>query len=126
MTTSDALTETTRSVRFRWPSIAIAIVFGLLFAFYLFEAISRSLQLSEYLAGQNPILRKAGHAELVFPWIAVIPLLLLPIVTYVLAFLIGLRRRPLALVALFVMALAVLSAGSLTLQSIASQLTRIV
>jgi hypothetical protein len=125
MTTSNDTTETAPSVRFRWPLIAIAIVFGLVFAFYLFESISRSLQLGEYLAGQNPILKKAGHLELVYPWVAVVPLLLLPIVTYVLAILIGLRRRALVLVALFVMGLAVLSAGSLTLQSIASQLTRI-
>jgi hypothetical protein len=125
VTTTSSKTRTVAYVPFRWVRIAIAILFGLLFAFYFYEAISQTLQLSAYISSQNPLLHKVGHDELQFPWIAIAPLLLLPVVTYVLGFLIG-RRRPLIFtVAIFVMALAVLSAGSLTLESVASQLTRI-
>jgi hypothetical protein len=109
----------------RVVSIAIAVVFGLLFAFYLYEAISQVLQLQSYVTGQNELLRKLGHSQLALPWIALVPLLVLPLVTYALAFFLGRHRTPLIELALFVMGLAVLSAGSLTLESIASQLTRI-
>lgn len=106
-------------------AVAFAILFGLLFAFYLYEAINQSLQLSDYLATQNPLLTKLGHDQLAYPWAAVGPLLALPVVTYALAFLLGRRRPVLVRIGIFVMGLAVLSAGSLTLESIASQLTRI-
>ncbi len=104
----------------------IAVVFGLLFAFYFYESLSQTLQLAAYLAAQNPRLTKVGHPQIAFPWIAIGPLLALPFITYGLAFLIGRRRSVLVAIAIFFMALAVLSATSLTLESIASQLTRIV
>ncbi len=121
--TSDAV-ETAAS-RPSWVRIAIAIVFGLLFAFYLYEAISQALQLSQYLGVQNPLLKKVGHDPLAFPWAAIVPLVLMPAVTFVLAFLLGRRRGVAVQVGLFVIALAVLSATSLSLESLASALTRI-
>ena len=104
----------------------IAVLFALLFAFYFYESLSQTLQLSSYLSTQNPLLKKVGHPQIAFPWITIAPFLLLPFVTYGLAYLIGRRRTALVSIAIFVMALAVLSATSLTLESIASQLTRIV
>jgi len=110
---------------FGWVHAVIAVLFGLLFAFYFYEALAQTLQLSGYLQTQNALLKKAGGTELVFPWQAIAPLLALPFVTYGLAFVIGRRRPVLVFVGIFVMALAVLSAGALTLESIAFQLTRI-
>ncbi|MBK4346321.1 hypothetical protein [Lacisediminihabitans changchengi] len=103
----------------------IAVVFGLLFAFYFYEALAQTLELSGYLQTQNGVLKKAGGTELVFPWAAIAPLLALPFITFGLAFVIARRRPILAFVGVFVMALAVLSAGALTLESIAFSLTRI-
>jgi hypothetical protein len=126
VSTATPVPPTATPARMGWVSIAIAIIFGLLFAFYFYEAISQALQLSDYLTEQNPLLKKVGHELIGFPWVAVGPLLALPFVTYALAFFIG-RRRPLLMkIGLFVMGLAVLSAGSLTLESVASQLTRII
>lgn len=103
----------------------IAVIFGLLFAFYFYEAVSQTLQLSSYLTAQNPILKRVGHAQIAFPWAAIAPFLALPFLTYAAAFLLARRRSVFASIAIFVMALALLSATSLTLESVASQLTRI-
>lgn len=108
-----------------WPGAVIAVVFGLLFAFYFYEAIAQTLQLSAYISSQNPLLKKVGHPQIAFPWAAIVPLLLLPFVSYGLAFVVGRRRPALIKLALFVIALGVLAAGSLSLESVASQLTRI-
>jgi hypothetical protein len=119
----------TPSTRRRFSSIVfgvIAVVFALLFAFYFYESLSQTLQLSSYLAAQNPRLTKVGHPQIPFPWIAIAPFLALPFITYGVAFLFGRRRSVLVKIAVFFMALAVLSATSLTLESVASQLTRIV
>ncbi len=124
MTDAEATQRPPHAVR-RVVGIAIAILFGLLFAFYLYELISQAVQLEDYLRLQNPVLKKAGHVELVYPWVAIAPLLLLPFVTFTIAFVIGRRRTVLVRVVLFVMGFAVLASGSLTLESLASQLTRI-
>jgi hypothetical protein len=112
-------------VRFGVVHAIIAVLFGLLFAFYFYEALAQTLELSGYLQTQNGVLRKAGGAELVFPWAAIAPLLALPFVTYGLGFVIARGRPILPFVGIFVMALAVISAGALTLESIAFSLTRI-
>jgi len=111
--------------RFGWVHAVIAVLFGLLFAFYFYEALAQTLELSGYLQTQNALLRKADATELVFPWVVIAPLLALPFITFGLAFLLARRRPILPFIGIFVMALAVLSAGALTLESIAFQLTRI-
>jgi len=116
---------TIERTRFGWMHAVVAVLFGLLFAFYFYEALAQTLELSGYLQTQNGVLRKAGGTELVFPWQVIGPLLALPFITYGLAFLLARRRPILAFTGIFVMALAVLSAGALTLESIAFQLTRI-
>ncbi|MET0805674.1 MAG: hypothetical protein ABWX66_00105 [Lacisediminihabitans sp.] len=116
---------TIERTRFGWMHAVVAVLFGLLFAFYFYEALAQTLELSGYIQTQNEVLRKAGGTELVFPWQVIGPLLALPFITYGLAFLLARRRPILAFAGIFVMALAVLSAGALTLESIAFQLTRI-
>jgi len=111
--------------RFGWVHAVFAVLFGLLFAFYFYEALAQTLELSGYLQTQNALLRKADATELVFPWVVIAPLLALPFITFGLAFLLARRRPILPFIGIFVMALAVLSAGALTLESIAFQLTRI-
>jgi hypothetical protein len=121
----DADAIASRSGRPGWLSATVAAVFGLLFAFYLYEAISQAIALSQYVSGQNKLLDKLGHGLLSYPWIVIVIYLLLPFVTYGFAFVLGRRRTFIVRIGLFVMALAALSAGSLTLGSIASAATRI-
>ncbi|MCU1583720.1 MAG: hypothetical protein JWM49_276 [Microbacteriaceae bacterium] len=108
-----------------WATMIIAVVFGLVFAFYLYEAISQAISLAQYVAVQNPVLKRVGHALLSFPWLVIGAYVVLPIVTFVLAVVIGRRRTVPIRVGIFVLALAALSAASLTLESIASAATRI-
>lgn len=111
------------------PSVATLIVwviFGLLFAFYFYEAIAQTLQLSAYVNGQNKSLANLGHPALSFPWLAIGPYLLFPVLVYAGAVLLSRRRAFLTKVAMFVIALALAAAMSLTLESLASAMTRIV
>ncbi len=113
------------SGRLGWLGATVAVAFGLLFAFYLYEAIAQAMALSQYVSVQNKLLGKLGHGLLSYPWVAIVIYLLLPFATYGLALVIGRRRTVVVRIGLFVLALAALSAGSLTLGSIASAATRI-
>jgi hypothetical protein len=124
-TAPDDIKHENRSVVPTWVTAIIAVVFGLVFAFYLYEAISQAISLGQYVTVQNPVLKRVGHQLLSFPWLVIGVYLLLPIVTFVLAILVGRRRSVPIKTGIFVLALAALSAASLALESIASAATRI-
>lgn len=77
-------------VKYGWPSIAIAIVFGLLYAYVLFEALGNLLQLPATLGSSTP-------------WAVLIVDVALPVIVFVVAILLG-RRRPIVYRVLFFIA----------------------
>lgn len=117
---------TPRSARPSIPTLVVWVIFGLLFSFYLYEAIAQTLQLSVYVSEQNKSLANLGHPGLSFPWLAIAPYLLFPVIVYAVALFLSRRRAFLTKVAIFVVALAMAAAVSLTLESLASAMTRIV
>jgi hypothetical protein len=94
--------------KYGWPSIAIAIVFGLLYAYVLFGALSNLVSAPSVYGNQTP-------------WALLIVDVALPVVVFVAAFLLG-RRQPIGYrVLLFVAGATVLSCA--TVASIAYVLT---
>jgi hypothetical protein len=79
-----------------WPSIAVAIVFGLLYAYVLWTAIGNLIALPPTFGA-------------VTPWWLLILDAVLPVAVFVVAFLIGRRRPLLHRALLFFLGLAVLS-----------------
>lgn len=99
--------------RIRWTFLALAIGFGLLFAYDLIEAISDLVGVPAQLAAYNEFLAELGVEPSTVPWVPLIVNAVLPIVGYVIAFLVA-RRRPILHVAL-VFALALAAVAALTL-----------
>lgn len=94
---------------YRWPSIAVAIAFGLVFAYYVWDAVQNMLQLPT-------IYELSGLKASGIPWWLLIVVLVLPIALYAAAFVLG-RRYGIAVRALlFFVALTVLAC--LTLSSV--------
>jgi hypothetical protein len=90
--------ETGAKTRARYgvPSLVIAIVAALLYAYVLWQAIGNMVQLPKVL----------GY---VTPWWLLILDVALPVVVYVVALLLGLRRRTLARAAFFAIGATVLA-----------------
>jgi uncharacterized membrane protein len=107
---ADVLAEDTRDSargRYGWLSILVAALFGLFYAFDVWEAIGNMVNLPVYYAAFN--LDSAA-----IPWWLLILGLLAPIAIFALAFLVG-RRRNLGVKALlFLTGLAVSAGASLT------------
>jgi len=91
-----------------WLSITIAALFGLFYAYSLFTAISHAFEVST-------IFIEGSASTDSVPWALVVVGILLPIVIFALAFLIGLRRNVFAKALIFVVGLAALSALALTI-----------
>ena len=90
------------------PSLIIAVVFGLFFAYDLWEAISTAVALpASYEA--------SGFDPATIPWWIVALYVLVPPVTYVLALVVGRRLTVGARALVFLVALAVSAALSLGL-----------
>ena len=105
MSTEDA---TAPAPRYGLPSAIIAVVFALLFAYDLWEAIGTAIALpASYEA--------SGFDPAAIPWWLVVLYVLLPPVTFVLALLAGRRQPVFGRALLFAVALAVSAALSLGL-----------
>jgi hypothetical protein len=112
------VTETTNTApdaasrrRVGWPTLALAAVFGLLFAYDVWEAISTAVLLPQSYEAY-------GLDSSYVPWWLVIAGIAAPPVLYVLAFLIGRRRGPVAVALVFVVALALSAVVSLDLVAV--------
>ncbi len=92
--------------------VAIAIVFGLFFAYILFGALSNLIQLPSDLAG----------TDLAVPWWLLILGVLVPPLLYLGAFLLSRRREVFAQVLIFAVALATGYALSLSINTLGSLL----
>jgi hypothetical protein len=80
MTDEIRASGTRQGTKYGWASIALAVVFALLYAYVLWNAIGNLIQLPKALGSASP-------------WLLLILDVVLPVVVYVLAFLLGIRRR---------------------------------
>lgn len=92
------------SVRYGWPSIVVAIVFGLLNAYVLWNDIGNLVNVPAGLAAQ-------GLASLT-PWWLLILDVVLPVAAYVVAFVMGRRQTLLVRSTFFLVALAVVACST--------------
>lgn len=86
----------------RWYDLAIAAFFGLIFAYLVWAAIGNAINFPQ-------LFDVVGQAAAV-PWWLLITAIAVPIVIYVVAFIISMRRTPLITALVFLMALGVASA----------------
>ncbi|MCU1406268.1 MAG: hypothetical protein JWQ43_2571 [Glaciihabitans sp.] len=88
--------------RLGWASTAVAIIFGLVYAYYLYDAINSLVQVpAEYEA--------LGLSTADAPWGLLVMVLLIPIVTYAGAFVVGRRRNVFGRAVIFAAGLGVLA-----------------
>lgn len=100
-------------------AFALAILFGLFYAFDLFEAISSAFDVAAQLGAYNEFAAAEGLAVAPVPWTLIVANIALPIVVFALATWIG-RRRTLGIRALLWFAgLAVVAAVTLSLTAFA-------
>lgn len=107
-----------RSTRRRILPIAVAILFGLLFAYDLVEAITNLVGLPAQVAEANEFAAENGLATIEVPWGILIANTILPIAAFAVAWWMG-RGRGLAHQALlYLVALATVAAVTLTLTAL--------
>jgi hypothetical protein len=99
MTESTAMQPRER-VKYTWPSIVVAVVFGLLYAYILWSAIGNLIELPKELDA-------AGA-----PWGLLVLDVALPVVAYAAAFWLGRRRPILSRALLFFVGLALLACAT--------------
>lgn len=100
---SDAIEDDARASargKLGWLSITVAIIFGLFYVYAFFVAISDLVDSSS-----------ASNA----PWAILIAALLVPVVVYVAAFLVGLRRNVFGKALIFILGLVVVAAVTISL-----------
>jgi len=85
-------------------TLVIAAAFGLFFAYYVYQAIGNLLELPKSYEA-------IGLSDSV-PWVVLVTGLLIPIVLYVVAFAVALRRSALNKAIIFLMALVTVAAFS--------------
>ena len=104
--TTESLPQTTEKPRVHcgWGSIAVAIVFGLLNAYVLWNAIGNLVNVPKNLAAQ-------GLGSLT-PWWLLILDVAVPVVAYAVAFFIGRRASLPARAGFFLVALAVVACST--------------
>jgi hypothetical protein len=106
-------------VKIGWLSIGIAIVFGLFYAYDLFEAVSNVVGLTAQIADDNKVREAVDLAPHAVPWALLVADLLVAPVVFVVAFLLGRRRNVLQRAVLLAVGLAAVSAISLSLVALA-------
>ncbi|MHA6667454.1 hypothetical protein ACX3O0_01145 [Homoserinimonas sp. A447] len=107
-----------RGTRRRILPFAVAIVFGLLFAYDLFEAITNLVGLPAQIADANDFASENGLATIEVPWVILIANTVLPIAAFALAWWMGRRRSVAHQALLYLVALALVAAVTLTLTAL--------
>lgn len=114
----DALDDDTRSSarsRLGWLSLTVAIVFGLLYAYDLWEAITNAVELPKQYAALETLGVEVGEV----PWTLIIANMLIPPAIYLLAFVLGMRRNVFGKAVLFAVGLALVAVLTLDIIAIA-------
>lgn len=106
-----------------WFRITVIVLFGLLYVWDLFEAVSNLFGKLGELARVNEVRELNGFAPIDTPWVWMIINLLLPIVVFALALLVA-RTKNVGVLAMVLLAgLGVVAAISLSLTTFVLQLT---
>ncbi len=105
-----------------WIRTTVIVLFGLLYAWDLFEAVSNLFGKIEERARINEVRQLNGFAPLDTPWVFLLANLALPIVVFGVAILIA-RKRNVGILAMVLLAgLGVVAAISLTITAFVLQL----
>lgn len=104
--------------RQRILSFAVAIAFGLLFAYDLIEAVTNLVGVPAEIATANQFAVENGLQPLGVPWGILIANTLLPLVAFAVAWWLGRRRSIRHQALLYLIALAVVAAVTLTLTAL--------
>jgi len=110
----DAIDDDTRAAargRLDWLSITVAVLFGLFYAYDLWEAISNAVSLPQAFA-------LYGFDTTDVPWVLLIVGIVIPPLVYGIAFAVGLRRNVFAKAVVFTVGLTVVAVLSLDLVAI--------
>lgn len=109
MTTSTA--QSTRARTPLWLTVTLAILFGLLFAYDVWEAVGNLAGVSIIASGLETSINALG-------WVVLIVGILLPVAVFALAFWLGRRRDALSQILLYLAGLGAVAALSLSLLSL--------
>ncbi len=108
-----------RGIRVSRAALAVAVLFALLYAYDLFEAVSNAFGVTAQIADYNRLAVEAGLAEATVPWTLVVANILVAPVVFGAALLLA-RRRGIGILALLLAAgLCVVAAVSLSLVAFA-------
>jgi hypothetical protein len=122
MTNADSDTHTATAparTRLGWLGLAVAILFGLVYAYDLFEAISNVVGVTAQINLYNQARAVVKLAPVPIPWVWLVIDVLLPPVSYTLAFIIGHRKPVLLKVLVFVIGLTLVAATTLSVEALA-------
>lgn len=107
-----------KPTRKRWFRATVLVLFGLLYAWDLFEAISNMFGKLDELAKRNEVRTLNGFPPIDVPWVYLLANLVLPVVVFGLAIMVS-RKRNVGILAIVLLAgLGVVAAVSLTLVAI--------
>lgn len=104
--------------RYGWFSIGVAILFGLLYAYSLFSAITNVVALSTDIATKNNLRTAVGTDLISMPWPLLVIDLIAPVIIFMLAFVLGRRRAVGVRAALFALGFVALCAVTLSLTAL--------
>ena len=104
--------------RYGWLSTTVALVFGVLFVFVLFTAISNVVGVTEQINAYNKQRIAFNLAAVPTPWFWLVANLLAAPVFFAAAFWLGLRRSIVVRFVLLLVAFAALSAVTLTITAL--------
>ena len=106
----------------RWPRLTVIVLFAIVYAYDLFEAIGSTLGVAAQISKYNENATLIGLNTVAIPWAVLIVNLVLPIAVYFLALLVA-RKRNFGVLAIVLFAgLGVVAALSLTLGVLAGVL----
>lgn len=104
-----------RRGRLGWLSLTVAALFGLFFAYDLWEAIENAIEVPKLFAQLEEVGLPAGEVPWLLIWIGIA----IPPLAYGGAFLIGLRHNVAAKALIFLLALVLVAALSLSVNALA-------
>lgn len=106
------------SIRSRIAPVLIVVLFGLLYAYDLWEAVSNLVAVPAQLADYNAFLIENDVTPLAVPWPILIANLLLPPLAFVLAWWLGRGHTLVVRALLYLLGLAVVAALTLSLTAL--------
>jgi len=112
--------ETRDRPRYGVVGLVVAVLFGLVYAWDVWEAVGNVLELPGAIAQFNEIRAVAELDPIATPWALLIAGVLTPVAVYAAAFWLGRTHSLVAKVLLFVGGLAVVGAASLSINALAA------